>query len=67
MRDASRDIFEHSCKGIHAMQNGTHLRSKVVRVAGQGYGCDPVGDGTLKVVPNSDIVDAAEHQRRLRL
>jgi hypothetical protein len=29
------------------------------------YGCDPVGDGTFKMVPSGDIVDLAERNRRL--
>jgi hypothetical protein len=29
------------------------------------YGADPVGDGTFRMVPSGDIVDAAECERRL--
>lgn len=29
------------------------------------YGCDPVGDGTYKMVPSGDIVSAEERDRRL--
>jgi hypothetical protein len=30
------------------------------------YGCDPVGDGTFKMVPSGDIVDKEERDRRLK-
>lgn len=30
------------------------------------YGCDPVGDGTYKMVPSGDIVDYDERCRRLK-
>jgi len=29
------------------------------------YGCDPVGDGTFKMVPSGDIVDLEEMRKRL--
>jgi hypothetical protein len=29
------------------------------------YGCDPLGDGTFRMVPSGDIVDFAEKNRRL--
>lgn len=30
------------------------------------YGADPLGDGTFRMVPSGDVVDAAEKERRLR-
>ena len=35
------------------------------RAPGEDYGCDPVGDGTFRMVPSGDVVDAAERKRRL--
>lgn len=32
---------------------------------GQDYGCDPMGDGTFRMVPSGDIVDIQEKERRL--
>lgn len=29
------------------------------------YGCDPIGDGTYRMVPSGDIVDYDEMRRRL--
>ena len=29
------------------------------------YGCDPVGDGTYRMVPSGDIVDKIERDKRL--
>jgi hypothetical protein len=29
------------------------------------YGCDPLGDGTFRMVPSGDIVDYQERCRRL--
>ena len=31
----------------------------------EDYGCDPLGDGTFRMVPSGDIVDYAERCRRL--
>lgn len=30
------------------------------------YGCDPVGDGTFRMIPSGDIVDRAERDKRLK-
>ena len=30
------------------------------------YGCDPIGDGTFKMVPSGDIVSLEEMRKRLR-
>jgi hypothetical protein len=34
--------------------------------AGQDYGCDPLPDGKLRMVPSGDIVDFEERCRRLK-
>jgi len=36
------------------------------RAAGDDYGCDPLGDGTFRMVPSGDVVDDTERKRRLR-
>ena len=30
------------------------------------YGCDPIGDGTFRMVPSGDVVSAAEKEARLK-
>jgi hypothetical protein len=42
-----------------------HLDRKIVKVEGQDYGADPIGDGTFRMVPSGDIVDYDERMRRL--
>ena len=42
----------------------TVLRPTATRRDGD-YGCDPMGDGTYRMVPSGDIVDEAERARRL--
>ena len=51
---------------FQAGPDGTTIdRSYVdVRAAGD-YGCDPVGDGTYRMIPSGDVVDATERDRRL--
>jgi hypothetical protein len=39
----------------HAVGTSTHA----------DWGCDPVGDGTFRMVPSGDIVDLEERERRL--
>lgn len=34
------------------------------RIPGKDYGCDPLGDGTFRMVPSGDIVDYAERCKR---
>jgi len=29
------------------------------------YGCDPIGDGTFRMVPSGDVVDRDECRRRM--
>ena len=35
------------------------------RTPGKDYGCDPIGDGTFRMVPSGDVVELAERNRRL--
>lgn len=37
----------------------------IVRTPGKDYGCDPIGDGTFRMVPSGDVVDFAERCKRL--
>lgn len=30
------------------------------------YGCDPVGDGTFRMVPSGEVVDKTEKDKRLK-
>lgn len=41
------------------MHNHGHLVREMlpVRVAGQDYGANPLGDGTFRMIPSGDIVD----------
>lgn len=42
-------------------------RGKPIDVNAPGdYGADPIGDGTFRMVPSGDVVDAAERDRRLK-
>ena len=48
------------------MEDHGHLVRQPLDLSKPGdYGCDPVGDGTFRMVPSGDIVDAAERDRRL--
>lgn len=47
------------------MHNHGHLVREPLIMRDGDYGCDPVGDGTFKMVPSGDIVDATERDRRL--
>jgi hypothetical protein len=49
------------------MHNHGHLVTHALppQEPGKDYGCDPVGDGTFRMVPSGDIVDFAERERRL--
>jgi len=45
---------------------GTTIHRGVVDVSREGdYGCDPLPDGTFRMVPSGDIVDYEERCRRL--
>jgi hypothetical protein len=52
--------------GYRIGQDGGIIREPAApRTAGQDYGCDPLGDGTFRMVPSGDVVDLAERNRRL--
>ena len=49
------------------MDKGGTLIRETIDVQRQGdYGCDPVGDGTFRMVPSGDIVSWEERNRRLK-
>ncbi len=53
--------------GGYDLDSDGRLIHHIIDTAAPGdYGCDPVGDGTFRMVPSGDIVDAAERNRRLR-
>ena len=48
------------------MDSETYI-GKVIDLNKPGdYGCDPIGDGTFKMVPSGDIVSLEEMRKRLR-
>ena len=44
---------------------GLPYEADSIDFSGKDYGCDPIGDGTYKMVPSGDIVDYEERCRRL--
>lgn len=45
---------------------GLTIQRRVVDTAAPGdYGCDPLPDGTFRMVPSGDVVDYMERCRRL--
>jgi hypothetical protein len=45
--------------------DGTVIQREYVKITDGDYGADPLEDGTFRMVPSGDIVDAAERDRRL--
>lgn len=45
--------------------DGIPIRHTIDTSAPGDYGCDPLGDGTFRMVPSGDIVDQTERDRRL--
>jgi len=43
----------------------TYISKKIDVLKPGDYGCDPVGDGTFKMVPSGDIVTLLEMRERL--
>ena len=52
-------------KQIQAAQQGKDWCKKVNINKTGDYGCDPLCNGTYKMVPSGDIVDLIERDRRL--
>lgn len=58
-------IVGHDWEDIQRAQQGGRLHRRVDTTRPGDYGSDPVGDGTFRMVPSGDVVDAAERDRRL--
>ena len=46
--------------------DGTVIHRETVGALDGDYGCDPLGDGTFRMVPSGDIVDYEERCKRLK-
>jgi len=58
-------IFGKTWDEIQSMQQKTY-RNPTINLNKPGdYGCDPVGDGTFKMVPSGEIVSTDEMRKRL--
>lgn len=58
-------IVGHSWESIQSAQRGGRLSRRIDLSAPGDYGADPIGDGTFRMVPSGDIVDATERAARL--
>uniref|UniRef100_A0A6M3KW15 Uncharacterized protein n=1 Tax=viral metagenome TaxID=1070528 RepID=A0A6M3KW15_9ZZZZ len=47
------------------MDSETYVNKPIDLTAPGDYGCDPVGDGTFKMVPSGDIISLEEMRKRL--
>jgi len=65
VRKASRELH-FAGYTFDAGPDGTTVRRETINLDRTGdYGADPVGDGTFRMVPSGDVVDAQERDRRL--
>lgn len=62
----SKHIVGYSWEAIQRAQRGGRLSEPVNVHLGKDYGCDPLQDGTFRMVPSGDVVNATEKERRLR-
>lgn len=46
-------------------ERGAPIRRRIDVDRSGDHGADPLGDGTFRMVPSGDVVDAAERDRRL--
>lgn len=51
--------------GYHVANDGGLIREQVSGSTAD-HGCDPLPDGTFRMVPSGDIVNAEEKEKRLR-
>jgi len=58
-------IFGRDWSDIEKAQYKFPLDKPIKPFDGKDYGCDPIGDGTFKMVPSGDVVDFEERNRRL--
>ncbi len=65
--------FDHTTadgqKRLMAISKGldseAYISKRVDVTSDQDYGCDPIGNGTFKMVPSGDVVDLEEMRKRL--
>jgi len=48
------------------LDSETYIAKHIDVSAPGDYGCDPLGDGTFKMVPSGDVVDLEEMRKRLK-
>jgi len=58
-------IFSRTWEQIQAMQQKTYKPELINTTAPGDHGCDPLGDGTFRMVPSGDVVNRDEMLRRL--
>ena len=58
-------IFGKTWNEIQAMQQKTYCNPTINLSKPGDYGCDPVGNGTFKMVPSGEIVSFDEMKKRL--
>lgn len=58
-------IVGYDWADIQRAQQGGRLAKPVDTSRPGDYGCTPLGDGTFRMVPSGDIVDAKERDIRL--
>lgn len=65
--DRLRDMDRPTVLGHYELDRATltPIRKPINLQRAGDYGCDPVGDGTFRMVPSGDIVDLQECRRRL--
>ena len=59
--DGQKRLMAHSM----GLDTEIYITNPIDVLAPGDYGCDPVGDGTFKMVPSGDIVDYNEMKKRL--
>ena len=52
----SEKIFGYDWSDIQAMQQGVYKQKIIPAFDGRDYGCDPIGDGTFRMVPSGNIL-----------
>lgn len=63
--EGQKRILYDAHNRVHGREPGDNSTRKVDTNSPGDYGCDPLGDGTFRMVPSGDIVDLSERNRRL--
>lgn len=63
-KDSNEKIFGYDWAHIQALQQKKRPRQTVQVHDVKDYGCDPVGDGTFRMIPSGDIVTFEEMKAR---